>query len=145
MIDLQPGRQLLKGRQLEGFLRFRHDEAGDIGRLERQQLALQALFQKLGQPESILRLPSLLLASGKQIHTDLGPMELGGLVTAIGSTRLETERLAGQPFERNGISYWRTAWPAPPEPEDGSALSSESQSAAGRTGAASSPRYRYLF
>jgi LCP family protein required for cell wall assembly len=145
MIDLQPGRQLLKGRQLEGFLRFRHDEAGDIGRLERQQLALQALFQKLGQPESILRLPSVLLACGKQIHTDLGPMELGGLVTAIGSTRLETERLAGQPFERNGISYWLTAWPVPPEPGDASALSSESQSVAGRTGAASSPRYRYLF
>ena len=47
-IDLQPGLQTLKGTNLEGFLRFRHDEAGDIGRLERQQLALRALFAKLG-------------------------------------------------------------------------------------------------
>lgn len=117
MIDLQPGRQILKGRQLEGFLRFRHDEAGDIGRLERQQLALQALFRKLGQPESVVRLPSLLLASSKEIRTDLGPMELGGLVTAMGSTRLETHRLEGRPFDRQGVSYLDTRWPNPSSPD----------------------------
>jgi len=113
MIDLQPGKQILKGRQLEGFLRFRHDDAGDIGRLERQQLALQGLFHKLGRPESMVRLPSLLMATGKEIRTDLGPMELGGLMSAIGSTRLETERLKGHPFDRNGTSYWDTDWPVP--------------------------------
>jgi LCP family protein required for cell wall assembly len=113
MIDLQPGKQTLKGRQLEGFLRFRHDDDGDIGRLERQQLALQGLFHKLGRPESMVRLPSLLMATGKEIRTDLGPMELGGLMSAIGSTRLETERLQGHPFDRNGISYWDTDWPVP--------------------------------
>ena len=31
-IDLYPGKQLLKGEELEGFLRFRHDETGDLGR-----------------------------------------------------------------------------------------------------------------
>jgi len=149
MIDLQPGKQILKGRQLEGFLRFRHDEAGDIGRLERQQLALQGLFHKLGRPESMVRLPSLLMATGKEIRTDLGPMELGGLMSAIGSTRLETERLQGHPFDRNGISYWDTEWPVPqddagisgsrtdrgpmaPLPSDGNEKSS-------------AQRYRYLF
>lgn len=119
MIDLQPGRQILKGRQLEGFLRFRHDEAGDIGRLERQQLALQALFRKLGQPQSVVRLPSLLLASSKEIRTDLGPMELGGLVTAMGSTRLETQRLEGRPFDRQGVSYLDTRWPNPSSADSG--------------------------
>jgi LCP family protein required for cell wall assembly len=119
MIDLQPGRQILKGRHLEGFLRFRHDEAGDIGRLERQQLALQALFRKLGQPQSVVRLPSLLLASSKEIRTDLGPMELGGLVTAMGSTRLETQRLEGRPFDRQGVSYLDTRWPNPSSADSG--------------------------
>jgi LCP family protein required for cell wall assembly len=115
MIDLQPGRQTLKGRQLEGFLRFRHDDSGDIGRLQRQQLALQGLFHKLGRPESMVRLPSLLMATSKEIRTDLGPMELGGLMTAMGSTKLETQRLKGHPFDRNGISYWDTEWPVPQE------------------------------
>ena len=147
MIDLQPGRQILKGRQLEGFLRFRHDEAGDIGRLERQQLALQALFHKLGRPESMVRLPSLMMSSVKQIRTDLGPMELGGLVTAMGSTHLETQRLPGRPFDRNGISYLDTDWPV----RQGSAEEGEvlDQNAAAGGGAGSTrserPAFRYLF
>jgi LCP family protein required for cell wall assembly len=110
-IDLQPGLQNLKGRQLEGFLRFRHDEMGDIGRIERQQLALQALFHKLTRPEQLVRLPILLSAAGKDLKTDLGPMELGGLITAMGTTHLETKRLGGRPFYRDGLSYWDAEWP----------------------------------
>jgi LCP family protein required for cell wall assembly len=137
MIDLQPGRQTLKGRQLEGFLRFRHDEAGDLGRLERQQLALQALFRKLGRPEALVRLPSLLLATGKEIRTDLGPMELGGLVTAMGSTRLKTQRLDGRPFDRKGISYLDIHWPIHP-PQGGLSAAEETEG-----GNASSNRVAY--
>lgn len=110
-IDLQSGLQNLKGRDLEGFLRFRHDELGDIGRIERQQLALQALFRKLTRPEHLVRLPALLSAAGKDLKTDLGPMELGGLITAMGTTELQTQRLGGQPFMRDGISYWQAEWP----------------------------------
>jgi len=110
-IDLQPGLQNLKGRDLEGFLRFRHDELGDIGRLERQQLAWQALFRKLTRPEHLVRLPALLSAAGNDIKTDLGPMELGGLITAMGTTELNTKRLGGRPFMRHGISYWDAEWP----------------------------------
>lgn len=154
MIDLQPGRQTLKGRSLEGFLRFRHDEAGDLGRLQRQQLALQALFHKLGRPESLVRLPSLLLATRKEIRTDLGPMELGGLATAMGSTRLETERLQGRPFDRQGISYLAIDWPVQPEGssdgEDGVGLNQGRSPAAAdpETAPASKaqrPQSRYLF
>ncbi|WP_094559379.1 LCP family protein [Synechococcus sp. 8F6] len=112
-IDLQPGLQTLKGRDLEGFLRFRHDAMGDIGRLERQQLALQALFRKLTRPEHLVRLPVLLAAAGKDLKTDLGPMELGGLITAMSTTQLETKRLGGRPFYRNNISYWEADWPQP--------------------------------
>lgn len=110
-IDLQPGVQTLKGRDLEGFLRFRHDEEGDLGRIGRQQLALHALFRKLTRPEHLVRLPVLLAAAGGDIDTDLGPMELGGLITAMGSTRLDVERLGGRPFDLDGISYWEADWP----------------------------------
>jgi LCP family protein required for cell wall assembly len=136
-IDLQPGLQTLKGRDLEGFLRFRHDEMGDIGRLERQQLALQALFRKLTRPEHLVRLPVLLAAAGKDLKTDLGPMELGGLITAMGTTQLETKRLGGRAFYRNDISYWEADWPQP-------VLESS-----GGDGASGDPsrddRYRFLF
>lgn len=112
-IDLQPGLQTLKGRDLEGFLRFRHDEMGDIGRIERQQLALKALFRKLTRPEQLVRLPMLLSMAGKDVQTDLGPMELGGLITAMGTTTLDVERLGGRPFDQDGISYWEADWPEP--------------------------------
>ena len=110
-IDLQPGRQRLQGRELEGFLRFRHDEMGDIGRLDRQKLVLKALFEQITRPENLVRLPALLATAGKDLKTDLGPMEIGGLITAMGGTQLNTERLGGRPFMRDGISYWEAEWP----------------------------------
>ncbi len=119
-IDLQPGPQRLKGNDLEGFLRFRHDEWGDIGRIERQQLALKALFRKLTRPENLVRLPVLLAAGGNDVKTNLGPMELGGLITAMGTTELKTERLGGRPFMLDGISYWEADWPRPAGEGDGS-------------------------
>ena len=110
-IDLQPGPQVLRGRDIEGFLRFRHDELGDIGRLDRQRLLLKALFDQITKPENLVRMPSLLAAAGKDMKTDLGPMEIGGLITAMGGTKLDAERLGGRPFMRDGISYWEAEWP----------------------------------
>ena len=112
-IDLQPGKQVLRGRDIEGFLRFRHDEMGDIGRLDRQKLLLKALFDQLTKPENLVRMPALLAAAGQDMRTDLGPMEIGGLMTAMGGTKLDAERLSGRPFMRDGISYWEAEWPSP--------------------------------
>ena len=112
-IDLQPGPQTLKGKDLEGFLRFRHDELGDIGRLERQKLAVRALFNKLTRPETVLRLPQLMGLAGKNLKTDLGPMEIGGIVASMAGTKLEIDQLPGVPNYRNGISYWDVNWPTP--------------------------------
>ncbi|MCT0200262.1 LCP family protein [Synechococcus sp. CS-1325] len=132
-IDLQPGVQTLKGRDLEGFLRWRHDEAGDIGRIDRQKLVLSALFAKLTRPENLVRLPSLLAAAGDDVKTDLGPMQIGGLITAMAATNLSTERIGGRPFDQNGISYWEADWPA---------VSTDSSSSGD---GASEGRYRFLF
>jgi LCP family protein required for cell wall assembly len=115
-IDLKPGLQTLKGRDLEGFLRFRHDETGDIGRMERQQLAVLALFRKLTRPEQLVRLPALVMLSRKDLQTDMGPMELGGLMTAISTTDLKIHHLDGRPFDQGGVSYLEIDWPGDGEP-----------------------------
>jgi anionic cell wall polymer biosynthesis LytR-Cps2A-Psr (LCP) family protein len=78
--------------------------------MERQQLALQALFRKITRPDNIVRLPALLLAAGKDVRTDLGPMELGGLITRMGGTQLQAVHLDGRPFDLDGISYWEADW-----------------------------------
>ena len=132
VIDLQPGPQLLKGKDLEGFLRWRNDGRGDFGRLERQQLALKGLFVQMKQPQNLIRLPALITAAGQALETDLGPMELGGLITAMGTTDLNASRLNAVPFNADGISYLDTEWPA-------------KASSGADASEASSQRFRFLF
>ncbi len=105
-IDLYPGRQLLKGKDLEGFLRFRHDELGDLGRMERQKLVLAEVFRKLAQPSVLAQLPQLLQIAGQDIKTNLSPLELGNLMATLRSTKLATTRLSGQPYWHDNVSYW---------------------------------------
>jgi LCP family protein required for cell wall assembly len=105
-IDLYPGRQVLKGEALEGFLRYRHDELGDLGRMERQKLVLSQVFSKLADPATLARLPVLLKLAGDDVKTDLNPVELAQLVSAMGSTKLSTSQLPGRLFWHNELSYW---------------------------------------
>ena len=105
-IDLYPGRQLLKGEALEGFLRFRHDQLGDIGRMERQKLVLAEVFRKLANPVMATRLPELMEIAGKDMRTDLSPIDMGKLITAMATTKLASSRVEGVPFWHQDISYW---------------------------------------
>ena len=84
----------------------------------------KALFDQITKPENLVRMPSLLAAAGKDMKTDLGPMEIGGLITAMGGTKLDAERLGGRPFMRDGISYWEAEWPKPSS--DGAASTTSS-------------------
>ena len=111
VIDLQPGRQVLSGKALEGFLRWRNDGLGDLGRLERQQLALKGLVERLRQPQHLVRIPMLLSVARTQIQTDLNPLQMGALLTAVVTTDLNTERLKATPFSLGGVSYLETVWP----------------------------------
>ena len=110
VIDLQPGRQVLSGKALEGFLRWRHDGRGDFGRLERQQLALKGLVDRLRQPQHLVRIPLLLTVARTQIQTDLNLLQMGTLMTAVMTTDLSMERLRATPFSLGGVSYLETIW-----------------------------------
>jgi anionic cell wall polymer biosynthesis LytR-Cps2A-Psr (LCP) family protein len=105
-IDLYPGLQLLKGQDLLGYLRFRNDEMGDIGRMERQREVFQKVFSKLIQPTTISRLPELLQIAGEDIDTDLTPVEFGQLLAAMTRTDLSASQLPGRLFWHEDLSYW---------------------------------------
>jgi len=66
---------------------------------------------------------------GKNLKTDLGPMEIGGIVASMAGTKLEIDQLPGVPNYRNGISYWDVNWPDP------ATIGSDNDSS----------RYRFLF
>ena len=105
-IDLYPGRQLLKGQDLIGYLRFRNDEMGDIGRMERQRDVFQKVFSKLIHPTNLSRLPELLQIAGEDIDTDLTPVEFGQLLAAMTRTNLSASQLPGRLFWHDDLSYW---------------------------------------
>lgn len=105
-IDLYPGRQVLRGHDLEGYLRFRHDEAGDIGRMERQRQVMGEVFRRMANPTTLAQLPALLKIAGEDIETDLSPLEFTRLLTAMTRTNLSTRMLPGRAYWHNDLSYW---------------------------------------
>ena len=105
-IDLAPGPQVLRGEALEGFLRFRHDALGDLGRMERQRLVMAKVFSKLAQPSTLTRLPELLKIAGDDVLTDLSPLEMTQLLTAMAQTKLSSQRLPGREYWYDNLSYW---------------------------------------
>jgi len=105
-IDLQPGRQTLKGRDLEGFLRFRHDEAGDLGRMDRQRLVINEMFRKLASPATLVQLPALLKIAGEDIDTNLSPLDMSRMIGMLGESKLSSSRLPGRLYWENDLSYW---------------------------------------
>ncbi len=79
-IDLKPGCQVLSGKEAEGYLRFRQDALGDIGRIQRQQAFFHALKERLLSPSGLLRLPRAVAAVEPYVRTDLTREEKGALL-----------------------------------------------------------------
>ena len=56
----------------------------------------------------------------------LWPILFWWLFVAMGTTQLETKRLGGRPFYRDGLSYWDAEWPpANPSASDGSSTEND--------------------
>jgi len=80
-IDLLPGWQTLNGKQASDFARFRADELGDIGRVQRQQAVIKALRQRLNSASVLPRLPQLIRVVHKHIDTNISSQEMRALVS----------------------------------------------------------------
>jgi len=75
-IDLEPGIHTLTGNQSMGFVRYRHDDLGDIGRVQRQQIFLQAAMRKMMDPRSWPHVPALVKIARASINTDMSDVQL---------------------------------------------------------------------
>jgi LCP family protein required for cell wall assembly len=79
-IDLKPGWQRLSGQDAVSYARFRHDSLGDIGRVHRQQVLINAVQQKLCNPLNWWRLPRLVSAGFASVTTDLDAQQIGQIL-----------------------------------------------------------------
>ncbi len=108
-INLKKGNHTLTGKQAEGYLRFRHDNFGDIGRIRRQQWFFNALLARLKDPTVIVKLPELLKTMPNYIQSDISGYELAkfiGMAKNIDTSTIQIATIPGAPSTRSTTSYW---------------------------------------
>ena len=108
-INLQKGNNHLNGKEVVGYLRFRHDPLGDIGRTQRQQWFLRGLMEALKKPETLAKLPEIINVAKKYVKTNMSFYELSqyaGLAKHLDMDKVEIAMLPGAPNKKGYISYW---------------------------------------
>ncbi|SMB88283.1 transcriptional attenuator, LytR family [Desulfonispora thiosulfatigenes DSM 11270] len=109
-INLKKGLQTLNGYDALGYVRWRGDAQGDIGRIERQEKFLSALADHAVSINTVWKIPDLLKEIKDNIETDLGTREILYLATKyakVNSSNLQSQYLPGEPTYEKGVSYWR--------------------------------------
>jgi LCP family protein required for cell wall assembly len=110
-IDLDRGWQTLNGEQAEQFARFRASNVGDLDRVQRQQMLLKAIRDRLTSPAVLPRLPQIARIMQSYINTNLSPEEIlaiGNFAVALNWENIQMMLLPGDlsPFSQDPSSYW---------------------------------------
>jgi polyisoprenyl-teichoic acid--peptidoglycan teichoic acid transferase len=110
-VNLKAGKQHLDGLKLLGFLRYRHDANGDIGRMQRQQAVVKALTEQSLNPMTIARIPQLFSVIKAHVDTNLTVEELlalGGFTLHNGKSKMQMLMMPGDynGDGKHGTSYW---------------------------------------
>jgi LCP family protein required for cell wall assembly len=109
-IDIQPGYQLVHGKQALNFVRFRHDQAGDFTRMQRQQLFLKEMQRQSGRwSQDWTKVLKLIKAVTSQTTSDMTSLKrlksLVELVFQVNTSKINTVHLEGSTPMIGGISY----------------------------------------
>lgn len=106
-IDLKKGRHLLNGDQVVGYMRFRMDEEGDLGRIRRQNQAISQIMQQLPNRINSSNILQVINAVLPYIQTDLDREKIMLLVEFIGVSNLsyKSYKLPVKDINVEGISY----------------------------------------
>lgn len=108
-IHLNKGLNILDGKQAVGYLRFRHDGLGDIGRTQRQQWFLKGLLEKIQSPQAIPKIPEMLNIATTYVKTNMSLYEMSqyaALAKSFDINKIEVATLPGSPNKKGSISYW---------------------------------------
>ena len=108
-VDLKQGNTLLDGKQAVGYLRYRKDGLGDIGRTHRQQWFLRGFTERIQTPQIIAKMPEIIATVARYVRTDLSLYEISQLAAfsrGINVNNVEVAVLPGAPNQTGYISYW---------------------------------------
>jgi LCP family protein required for cell wall assembly len=116
-INLHKGYQHLNGKQIEGFVRHRHDRRGhfstDYERNQRQQYVLKELIKQKGHLATVSRLPQIVHAIEDMVRTDMSLPELMAL--GLLARQVDTTKVISRMVPTH--AYMHGAWYAVLEPE----------------------------
>ncbi len=110
-INLKEGKQHLDGNKTLQLLRFRKDQLGDIGRIQRQQMLTRAIVEQALKPQTLLKIPDILSILQAYIDTNLSTEELFAIAGLAAQTKRSDVQMLMLPgdFSNNGrrsTSYW---------------------------------------
>ena len=109
-VHLNPGLQVLNGKQALQFARFRAGyPEGDLGRVKSQQILVKALIKELTKPKNIAKVPQLLDVIKKTVNTNIPFSKIAKL--ALKAKNLSTDRfnakiVPGEAQMIDNISYY---------------------------------------
>ena len=111
-IDIKHGYQHLDGEKSGQYVRFRSDELGDIGRVQRQQKFLKALGLQMFSIENITKIPKILATAKEYIETDMDTVTMLKAARSfkiLSDNHIRSGMLYGNFYDSptSGISYWR--------------------------------------
>lgn len=95
-MTLGPGREVLDGEKMLGYVRFRKDENNDYGRVERQQEVITKLTKEAVNIQNFVKLPKLLGMADPYIETNIDSKTLLSMGKGIVSDKkhsIETLRI----------------------------------------------------
>ncbi len=110
-INLKEGQQHLNGDQVLQFLRFRHDNYGDIGRIQRTQTMMRSIVEQAISPKTIIKIPEILSVVNSHLDTNLTSQELMALAAFAGQKTRSDVKMLMLPGDfntpgKNEPSYW---------------------------------------
>ena len=105
-IHLSKGYQHLDGDMAQQYLRYRSDDLGDIGRVQRQQKFAKALFDKLMSWETIPALPSIVHIFNNNMETNINLLDISSLVEIFDTLRTSDVQLKMLPGNLSPSGEW---------------------------------------
>ncbi len=111
-INLNAGQQKLNGNKAIQYMRYRHDDIGDIGRIQRQQAFFRAFIDQKLKTETIMKFPEILAIIKDNIDTNLSVEEVLALASYTSKTdrkNIQMHMAPGRfsnPGEFDNLSYW---------------------------------------
>ncbi len=109
-VDLKKGVQHLDGDRAMQFLRFRYDNLGDIGRVQRQQMLMRSAVEQTLKPATVVKIPKILSVIQSHLDTNLKLREIMALSNFASKIDRSNVKMMMLPGDFNSgdepISYW---------------------------------------